>query len=307
MSKRARSIVPDETNEPQRSLSDIEGDLDTTKRIELERRTRDIGAVPVVTCTLPPICNAKPHNFYKLDQFEAHYQKHHCHICHECLANFPTNQFLELHIEENHDPFFPARLDRGEKVYRCFSEYCSIRFSSSSSRRRHLENDHQYPPEFRFNIVQRGLGKRTQSLLYSVKTQPGLDKEILQSSCLASDDRAGVPETEAGRATLNRAQRRAQAKQENEASELIMPPEDVMETTFSLESKADKKTNPVRVDAKAEHAKAVQALFETLKDPDTLEPEHALGEDHDMDDLASALSGAKIMVPTQIKFGSRRR
>lgn len=36
--------------------------------------------------------------------------------CVECGKNFPTDLFLNLHIEENHDPLTAARRERGEKT-----------------------------------------------------------------------------------------------------------------------------------------------------------------------------------------------
>lgn len=39
--------------------------------------------------------------------------------CSECGKNFPTELFLNLHIEENHDALVAARRERGEKTV-CF-------------------------------------------------------------------------------------------------------------------------------------------------------------------------------------------
>jgi len=36
--------------------------------------------------------------------------------CLECRRNFPTEHFLNLHIEENHDALVSVRRERGEKT-----------------------------------------------------------------------------------------------------------------------------------------------------------------------------------------------
>ena len=65
-------------------------------------------------------CSLPPHHetlaFSTFEDFEIHYAKEHANRCSECRKNFPTNHFLELHIEENHDPLSDARRARGEKT-----------------------------------------------------------------------------------------------------------------------------------------------------------------------------------------------
>ena len=40
--------------------------------------------------------------------------------CSQCGKNFPTERFLNLHIEENHDALVATRRERGEKTVRCY-------------------------------------------------------------------------------------------------------------------------------------------------------------------------------------------
>lgn len=40
--------------------------------------------------------------------------------CSQCGKNFPTERFLNLHIEENHDALVATRRERGEKTVRYY-------------------------------------------------------------------------------------------------------------------------------------------------------------------------------------------
>ena len=65
-------------------------------------------------CSLPP--HAQTVSFETFEEFENHYSKTHVNRCHECNKNFPSEHFLTLHIEENHDPLVEARKAKGEKT-----------------------------------------------------------------------------------------------------------------------------------------------------------------------------------------------
>lgn len=67
-------------------------------------------------CSLPP--HPETLTFSTFEDFELHYAKIHAHRCPECRKNFPTEHFLGLHIEENHDPLIDARRAKGEKTVR---------------------------------------------------------------------------------------------------------------------------------------------------------------------------------------------
>ena len=70
-------------------------------------------ATPVMKCSLPP---HQPLTFKSFEDYDVHYQKTHVNRCQECRKNFPDEHFLHLHIAENHDPFFAAKKERGEKM-----------------------------------------------------------------------------------------------------------------------------------------------------------------------------------------------
>ncbi|CCG81752.1 Putative uncharacterized protein [Taphrina deformans PYCC 5710] len=270
-----------------------------------------------LTCTLPPLCNLKPRTFYDVGSFESHYQKYHCNICNECLARFPTNIFLDLHLEECHDPIWSARLARGEKMFRCFVKHCSVRFGSATSRRRHLETVHQYPSEFRFNIVTKGLNKNAKSLLYDQKVRTAIRKNVqapdrqmtglTQEAVLTTEMISSGPGPESYRPPMTRAQRRAAARAQEDIRALDKKeaqPEDhddaVIDKYGDYSSPQVKKMQ----DARELHKQSVHDLFKALEDPGLLEPKEQHEDDAQMDDLSSVLNRAQI-VPAQIRFGNK--
>ncbi|KAK2766013.1 hypothetical protein FQN54_007528 [Arachnomyces sp. PD_36] len=74
----------------------------------------------VMRCSLAP--HKEPISFASYEEYEVHYIQAHVNRCSECGRNFPTELFLSLHIEENHDPLVEARKERGERTYGCFVE-----------------------------------------------------------------------------------------------------------------------------------------------------------------------------------------
>lgn len=70
----------------------------------------------VMRCSLPG--HHRTLSFLSYDDYEVHYKKSHMNRCLECRKNFPSEHFLNLHIEENHDALVSVRKDRGEKIVR---------------------------------------------------------------------------------------------------------------------------------------------------------------------------------------------
>ncbi|KAL2013586.1 hypothetical protein VTN00DRAFT_1111 [Thermoascus crustaceus] len=118
----------------------------------------------VMRCSLPP--HKETFSFPSYEEYEVHYMQAHVNRCSECGKNFPTDLFLNLHIEENHDPLIAARRERGEKTYGCFVEGCERKCSTPQKRRRHLIDKHMFPRTYNFFIVNDGIDKHT-SLLRS--------------------------------------------------------------------------------------------------------------------------------------------
>jgi len=55
-------------------------------------------------------------SFASYEEYEVHYNKAHVNRCLECRKNFPTDHFLNLHIEETHDALVSVKRERGDKT-----------------------------------------------------------------------------------------------------------------------------------------------------------------------------------------------
>ncbi|KAI9726256.1 MAG: hypothetical protein M1834_009057 [Cirrosporium novae-zelandiae] len=86
----------------------------SSKYTELDESAIAPGDSTIMQCLLPP--HLEPIAFTSYEEFDVHYAKTHMNRCSECHKNFPTEHFLQLHIEENHDPLNEARRARGEKT-----------------------------------------------------------------------------------------------------------------------------------------------------------------------------------------------
>jgi hypothetical protein len=81
----------------------------------LDESNTSIGVnIEVMRCSLPP--HKDVYTFPSYEDYEVHYTQFHVNRCSECRKNFPTPHFLQLHIEENHDPLNEARKARGDKI-----------------------------------------------------------------------------------------------------------------------------------------------------------------------------------------------
>ncbi len=81
----------------------------STKYLHLEKESGE-----VMRCSLPPHRGILTFNSY--EEYDVHYAKTHVNRCLECRKNFPTEHFLNIHIEENHDSLFSVRRERGERT-----------------------------------------------------------------------------------------------------------------------------------------------------------------------------------------------
>ncbi|KAK6458269.1 uncharacterized protein RJT20DRAFT_126246 [Scheffersomyces xylosifermentans] len=141
-----------------RKLDDEENSLEDA---EGKDKTKDVvnGVNSVVICDTPP-CNRNPKHFSNYSEYELHFISSHNYICNECRKRFPSELFLELHIDENHNPFTKIEQDKGGKIFKCFNYSptgCTKKCSTPKKRRLHMIDKHGYPKEFRFDIVNRGL------------------------------------------------------------------------------------------------------------------------------------------------------
>ncbi|KAF7719609.1 Zinc finger C2H2 type domain-containing protein [Penicillium ucsense] len=148
------------TCSPSLSSTTSETKLPSDRSKLLHRDT--VPFVEVMHCTLPP--HRETVSFASYEDYEVHYQQTHVNRCSQCSKNFPTAHFLNLHIEENHDPLAAARRARGEKTYRCFIEDCERQCSSPHKRRLHLVDKHMFPRTYNFYIINDGIDKQTSLL-----------------------------------------------------------------------------------------------------------------------------------------------
>ncbi|XP_061396513.1 protein lethal(2)k10201 [Musca vetustissima] len=91
--------------------------------------------------------------FDNVASYTLHYNSMHRFICQECKKSLPTEHLLDLHISEIHDSYFKARLDRGERLFKCYVEECKEMFSNAIERKKHCIEAHKFPANFRFGQV----------------------------------------------------------------------------------------------------------------------------------------------------------
>ncbi|CCU79586.1 unnamed protein product [Blumeria hordei] len=139
--------------------------LRSSKFVQLDSEIK-LNTFTAMSCSLPP--HSQTFTFNSYSEYEVHYAKVHTNRCLECRRNFPTEYFLTLHIEENHDPLFSIKKERGDKMYKCFVEDCIRTCSTPQKRRLHLIDKHMFPKEYDFKIVNNGIGNRI-SLLQNRK------------------------------------------------------------------------------------------------------------------------------------------
>ena len=128
------AIVVTENNE-------LMGHSDISDEIDHESREK----TPQYRC---PLCSSV---LQSMAAWELHYETTHvfqCHICHEI---FPCDRLLDFHLEERHDSFFAASLERNQGSYKCLVTTCLGRFGSDKERHYHLMQAHDYPKWFRFH------------------------------------------------------------------------------------------------------------------------------------------------------------
>ncbi|KAJ9258485.1 hypothetical protein DTO212C5_8720 [Paecilomyces variotii] len=140
---------------PPSKLPQLDNDPET-------RHPSSSSSTDVMRCSLPP--HRETLSFASYDEYEVHYVQVHVNRCSECGKNFPTELFLNLHIEENHDALVAARRERGEKTYGCFVEGCDRKCSTPQKRRMHLIDKHMFPRTYNFYIINDGIDKQNSML-----------------------------------------------------------------------------------------------------------------------------------------------
>ncbi|KAK8178053.1 hypothetical protein IWX90DRAFT_41080 [Phyllosticta citrichinensis] len=113
-----------------------------------------VDAPAVITCSLPA---HPPLIFATYSDYDVHYQKYHVNRCSACRVNFPSEQFLNLHFDEYHDPIKQASRERGDKIFACFSEGCDVMCKTPKMRREHMVAKHAYPKNYNFTVLKYGI------------------------------------------------------------------------------------------------------------------------------------------------------
>lgn len=101
-----------------------------------------------ITCQQPPCANES----IPIELYPSHVEQYHDHRCESCQKNLVNENFLQLHLEEYHNPF---QLGEGIQL-RCLESQCPKKFASHSDRIEHLQIVHRYPSNFNFSIIQSG-------------------------------------------------------------------------------------------------------------------------------------------------------
>ncbi|KAH8821667.1 hypothetical protein F5884DRAFT_817060 [Xylogone sp. PMI_703] len=160
MAKRSR-----EDFEPRFEASDSFDDKTSIspKLLHLDLESgEELSQTSQMRCSLPP--HRDMFSFTSYEDYEVHYNKFHVNRCVECHKNFPTNHFLNLHIEESHDPLILVRRERGDKTYSCYVEDCDRKFSAPAKRRMHLIDKHFFPKDYNFFVTVDGIDKQSSML-----------------------------------------------------------------------------------------------------------------------------------------------
>ncbi|PYH74095.1 uncharacterized protein BO88DRAFT_483206 [Aspergillus vadensis CBS 113365] len=162
MSKRSRSTSPSPSPSPPSPSPSLHSSSPTRPKIPSLDPTATSPNQEVMHCSLPP--HRETISFTSYEDYEVHYRQAHVNRCSQCGKNFPTERFLNLHIEENHDALVATRRERGEKTYACFVEGCERVCSTPQKRRMHLIDKHEFLKTYNFYIVNDGIDKQTSLL-----------------------------------------------------------------------------------------------------------------------------------------------
>lgn len=108
-----------------------------------------------ITCSLPP-CHLEPRHFNSYTTYQQHMTTVHDFVCDECHRRFPLLRIMEIHIDECHNPIVALQAERpGSTIYQCFE--CQDRFETPTLRNQHMVQSHQYSPQFKFDVVTKGV------------------------------------------------------------------------------------------------------------------------------------------------------
>ncbi|KAM0182311.1 hypothetical protein ACHAPF_001201 [Botrytis cinerea] len=172
----------------------------SSKFVHLGEETGE--ALTVMRCSLPG--HQRTLSFLSFDDYEVHYKKSHMNRCLECRKNLPSEHFLNLHIEENHDALVSVRKDRGEKIqYDFFVVNDGIDHKSSMLRsgrhghRRHSSAAKPKVEEVRQRAATTEPSLNNQGIDQEFTSRPGVPPAQAEDDAMeVSETAASVPEPE---------------------------------------------------------------------------------------------------------------
>ncbi|CDO92432.1 unnamed protein product [Kluyveromyces dobzhanskii CBS 2104] len=118
----------------------------TKRRLSQDNERNDLAGGSAILCTEPP-CE---HEWVDVELYPSHVDQLHANVCPQCSINLTSEYWLELHIEEYHDPF-----REGCKL-KCLEFDCPVTFDNSSNRASHLKTYHNYSDKFNYDIIKSG-------------------------------------------------------------------------------------------------------------------------------------------------------
>uniref|UniRef100_A0A915HWU4 C2H2-type domain-containing protein n=1 Tax=Romanomermis culicivorax TaxID=13658 RepID=A0A915HWU4_ROMCU len=121
------------------------GYFDDCKSVYTPIDDSDVAAPPAAIA-----CSDCDHFFSDESALHSHYDNCHRFFCSQCgkSKNFANEYLLNLHLQENHDPFF--QLCKVEAKFKCFLATCPQKFKSTDDRRRHCLELHNFPANFHY-------------------------------------------------------------------------------------------------------------------------------------------------------------
>ena len=104
-----------------------------SKRVREEKEEEEQSTNSRITGDQSILCNYHPcfnQAFEDYQQYHLHVVSIHEHTCESCLKVFPNKSFLSLHIDENHNPLLQIKQERGDKIFKCYTESCKAVFQT---------------------------------------------------------------------------------------------------------------------------------------------------------------------------------
>ncbi|EDW01215.1 protein lethal(2)k10201 [Drosophila grimshawi] len=103
--------------------------------------------------------------------------------CIQCRRHLPTAHLLDLHITEQHDLYFAASVERGDKPrYSCYIEECVVKFNDPQERKDHCIKVHKFPPNYRFDQAKA-------SKVHKCKNSSDMDVDVDNNVPLATESK----------------------------------------------------------------------------------------------------------------------